>query len=42
MNNYIEWYKNPIWIILLTFMEVLPFGMLIAFFSSLILMKKKT
>jgi len=42
MNTYIEWYKNPIWIILLTFMEVLPFGIVIAFFSSLILMKKKT
>jgi hypothetical protein len=40
MNKYIDWYKNPIWVILLTFMEVLPFGILIAFFSSLILMKK--
>lgn len=41
MNKYIDWYKNPIWVILLTFMEVLPFGILIALFSSLILMKKE-
>jgi hypothetical protein len=41
MNSYIEWYKNPILVILLTFLEVLPFGILFTVLSSLILMKKK-
>lgn len=42
MASYKEWYKNPILIILLTFMEILPLGLLITLISALILKRKKT
>lgn len=40
MNSYKEMYKNPVMIILLTFMEILPMGLAIALISALILKKK--
>ena len=40
MDSYKEMYKNPILIILLTFMEILPMGLAIALISALILKKK--
>ena len=41
MMSYKEWYKNPILVILLSFMEVLPVGLLVTLISSLILKRKK-
>ena len=40
MDSYKEMYKNPVMIILLTFMEILPMGLAIALISTLILKKK--
>ncbi|MBX9692003.1 MAG: DUF4199 domain-containing protein [Cyanobacteria bacterium] len=40
MAKYKAWYKNPLLIILLTFMEILPFGVVVALISALILKKK--
>ena len=40
MNNYKEMYKNPLYIILLTYAEVVPIGLLVNLISSLILQKK--
>ena len=40
MNTYKEMYKNPVMIVLLTFMEILPMGLAIALISALILKKK--
>lgn len=37
-----ESYQNPIMIVLITYMEVLPVGLLVAFISALILKKKAT
>ncbi|HEY0262128.1 MAG TPA: DUF4199 domain-containing protein, partial [Chitinophagales bacterium] len=41
MAQFKEWYKNPIFIVLLTYMEVLPIGLVVALVSALILKKKK-
>jgi len=41
MENFKEMYKNPLFIILITYVEVLPVGLVVAFVSSLILKKKK-
>jgi hypothetical protein len=40
MNKYIQWYKNPILLMALTYMEILPIGLVITLFSALILKKK--
>ncbi len=40
MNQMKEWYKSPLMIILLTFMEIFPLGLLISLIAGLILKKK--
>jgi amino acid transporter len=40
MENFKEMYKNPLFIILITYAEVLPVGLIVALVSSFILKKK--
>jgi amino acid transporter len=39
-EQFAEMYKNPVWVVLISYMEVLPIGLLVAFVSSLVLKKK--
>lgn len=41
MNTFKEIYKNPLGIILMTYLEILPLGLIVALVSSLILKKKQ-
>jgi hypothetical protein len=40
MENFKEMYKNPLFVILITYAEVLPIGMIVALLSALIVKKK--
>lgn len=40
MDNYKEMYKNPVWVILITYSEVLPVGLFITLLSAFILKRK--
>jgi hypothetical protein len=40
MDSFKEMYKNPLFVILTTFAEVLPIGLVVAFVSALILKRK--
>jgi hypothetical protein len=42
MANFKEMYKNPLFVILITYSEVLPVGLVVALISSLILKKKNS
>jgi len=39
-DNYKELYKSPIWVVILTYIEVLPLGLVVAFISALVLKRK--
>lgn len=40
LADYREWYKNPVFVILLTYMEVFPIGLAISLISALLLKRK--
>jgi hypothetical protein len=41
MDNFREMYKNPLFVVLITYSEVLPVGLVVAFISALILKRKQ-
>ena len=40
MNQMKAWYKNPVMVILLTYMEIFPIGILYTLVSSIVLKRK--
>src|SRR5690606_33371783 len=40
MASFVKMYKNPLFVILMTYMEILPVGLLITLISALILKRK--
>ncbi len=42
MEQFSKLYENPIWVVLLTYAEVIPTGLVVTLISSLILRKKKS
>lgn len=40
MNEYKAMYQNPVWVILLTYMEIFPLGLIITLVAALIFKKK--
>jgi small basic protein len=40
MKTYQDMYKNPLFVVLLTYMEILPVGLIVTLISSLILKRK--
>jgi len=40
IDKYRQMYRNPVWVVLLTYSEVLPVGLLVALISALILKRK--
>lgn len=41
MNNFRQMYRNPLLVVLITYSEVLPVGLVVALISALILKRKK-
>lgn len=41
MAKFKEMYKNPLFVVLLTYMEILPVGLVVALISALVLKRKK-
>jgi hypothetical protein len=42
ISMYASWYKNPVLIALLTYMEILPVGIIVSLLAALLLKRKKT
>jgi hypothetical protein len=40
MQNYQEMYKNPVFVVLITYAEVVPMGLLVTLISALVLKRK--